>query len=69
MPKNIHAADARIVAVKSLEAALGDVSESVIITTQQIFITLLAFSFISTYLFGIQNGEKRSTFKYVQSSI
>ena len=33
MPKNIPAADARIVAVKSLEAALGDVSESMIITT------------------------------------
>ena len=37
MPKNIPAADVRIVAVKSLEAALGDVSESVIITTHANF--------------------------------
>ena len=100
MPKNIPAADARIVALKSLEAGSGDVSECMIITTHTNFYNTLAFSFISTYLVGIQNEqkflfsstsgssqhpaeldqkkhsvvmrgvmrEKRSTFKYVQSS-
>jgi len=56
-------------AMKSLEAGSGDVSKSMIITTHTNFITHFAFSFISTYLVGIQNEEKRSTFKYVQSSL
>jgi hypothetical protein len=58
MPKNIPAADARIVAVKSLEAGSGDVSESMDITTHTNFYNILHFLLLVHISSGFRMGKR-----------